>query len=139
VASQGGFTSMLLVVLSYVSLLKCYINRVWVTIRENIKITPKESLGCSELKKHMPWFNEACSELLGQRKQAKLLWLQDPSEINGDNVKNLRCEVSRHFRNEKREYLKDKINKLGINSKNKNIRGQYRGKNEFKEGLPTWK
>jgi hypothetical protein len=50
-----------------------------------------------------------------------LQWLQDPSEINGDNLNNVRCEASRHFKNKKREYLKDKINKLATNSKNKNI------------------
>jgi hypothetical protein len=39
------------------------INRAWETIRENIKISAKESLGCYELKKHKPWFNEGCSKL----------------------------------------------------------------------------
>jgi hypothetical protein len=57
--------------------------------------------------------------------------LQDPSEINGDNLNNVRREASRHFRNKKREYLKDKINELATNSKNKNL---YRGRNEFKRG-----
>jgi hypothetical protein len=54
--------------------------------------------------------------------QAKLQWLQDPSEINGDNLNNVRHEASRYFRNKKREYLKDEINELATNSKNKNIR-----------------
>jgi hypothetical protein len=48
------------------------INSVWETIRENIKISVKKSIGYYELKKHKPWFDEACSELLDQRKQAKL-------------------------------------------------------------------
>jgi hypothetical protein len=37
-----------------------------------------------------------------------LEWLQDPSEINGDNLNNIRRETSRHFRNKKKEYMKDK-------------------------------
>jgi hypothetical protein len=41
-------------------------------------------------------------------------------------------EASRYFRNEKREYLKYKLNELATNSKNKNIRYLYRGINEFK-------
>jgi hypothetical protein len=65
----------------------------------------KENLGCYEPKQHKPWFEEGCSELLDQRKQAKLQWLQDPCEINGDNLKNVRRETSRHFRNKKREYM----------------------------------
>jgi hypothetical protein len=71
-------------------------------------------------------------ELLDQRKQAKLLWLQEPSEINGDNLNNVRREASRYFRNKMMEYLKDKINELATTSKNKNIRDLYRGINEFK-------
>jgi hypothetical protein len=67
-------------------------------------------------------------------KQAKLQRLQDPSEINGDNLNNVRCETSRHFKNKKREHLKGKINELETNSKNKNIRHLYRGINEFKRG-----
>jgi hypothetical protein len=63
-----------------------------------------------------------------------LLWLQDKSEINGIILNNVRCEVSRYFRNKKREYLKDKINELALNSKNKNIRDLYRGINEFRRG-----
>jgi hypothetical protein len=55
------------------------VNRMWVTIRQNIKISAEESPGYYELKKYMPWFNEGCSKLLNQRKQAKLQWLQDPS------------------------------------------------------------
>jgi hypothetical protein len=36
----------------------------WETIRENIKISAKESIGYGELKKHKPWFDKGCSELL---------------------------------------------------------------------------
>jgi hypothetical protein len=86
------------------------------------------------LKKHKAWFDEGCYKLLDQRKEAKLQWLQDPSEINEDNLICVRREASKHFRNEKREYLKDKINELARNRKNKNIRDMYRGINEFKRG-----
>jgi hypothetical protein len=60
------------------------------------------------LKKHKPWFDEGYSKLLDQRKEAKLQWLQDPNEINEDNLNNVRREANRRFRNKKREYLKDK-------------------------------
>jgi hypothetical protein len=98
----------------------------------NIKFSAKEGLGYFELKKHKPWFNKGCSKLLDQRKQAKLQWLQDSNEINADNLNNIRWEASRYFRNKKREYLKNKINELAMNSKNKNIRDLYKGINEFK-------
>jgi hypothetical protein len=58
--------------------------------------------------------------------------LHDSSEINGDNLNNVRREASRYFRNNKREYLKDKINELAMNSKNMNIRDLYRRTIGFK-------
>jgi hypothetical protein len=59
--------------------------------------------------------------------------LQNPSQISGDNLQNLRCETSKIFRNKKREYMKGKINELETNNENKNIRDLYRGINEFKK------
>jgi hypothetical protein len=49
----------------------------------------------------------------------KLKWLQNPSQINGDNLQNVRHETSRAFRKKKREYLKDRINELETNNKTK--------------------
>jgi hypothetical protein len=51
--------------------------------------------------------------------------MQDPSEVNEDNLRNVRREASRHFRNNRRKYLKDKIDEIELNSKNKNIRDLY--------------
>jgi hypothetical protein len=110
------------------------INREWDNIRENIKIPAQESLGYCESKHCKLWLDEECSKLADRRKQAKLQWFQDPSEANKDNLNDVRWEANRHFRNKKREYLKDKMNDLKSNSKNKNIRDLYRGINEFKKG-----
>jgi len=49
-------------------------------------------------------------------------WIQDPSQSNVDILNNVRREVSRHFRNKKEAYLRDKIEELGTNSKIQNIR-----------------
>jgi hypothetical protein len=109
-------------------------NRAWENIRENIKTSAKESLGHYELQQHKPWFDDECSKLIDRRKQAKLQWLQNPSLVNGDNMDNVRREASRTLRAKKREYLKNKINRLETNSNNKNLRDLYRGINEFKKG-----
>jgi hypothetical protein len=61
-------------------------------------------------------------------------WLQHPIKIKGDNLDNVRREASRYFRNKKKVYLKDRINELATNSKNKNIRDLYIGINEFEKG-----
>jgi hypothetical protein len=54
--------------------------------------------------------------------------------VNEDNLRNVRREASRHFRNNKREYLKDKITEIELKSKNKNIRDMYKDITEFKKG-----
>jgi hypothetical protein len=56
-------------------------------LKKIIKISAKDSLGYFQLK-HKPWFDEGCPKILDQGKQAKLQWLQDPSEVNGDNLNN---------------------------------------------------
>jgi hypothetical protein len=40
------------------------VNNAWETIRENINISAKESLGYYELKKNKPWFDEGCSKYI---------------------------------------------------------------------------
>jgi hypothetical protein len=54
--------------------------------------------------------------------------------MKGDNLNYIERVASRHFRNTKRDYMKDKINELATSSKNKNIRDLYRGINVFERG-----
>ena len=61
-------------------------------------------------------------------------WIQDPSQSNVDNVNKVRREVSRHFRNKMKAYLKAKIEELETNSRIQNIRDLYRGISDFKMG-----
>jgi len=39
-------------------------------------------------------------------------WLYDSSQINVDNLNNVRCETSKHLKNKGREYLTKKVNVL---------------------------
>jgi hypothetical protein len=100
------------------------INRAWDNVRENIKISAQDSVGYCESKHRKPWFDEECSQLVDRRVQAKLQWLQDPSEANEDNLSDVRHEVSRQFRtkDQGKGIFEGKINELESNSKNKNIR-----------------
>jgi hypothetical protein len=106
----------------------------WDNMSENINISAERSLGYWESKHHKPWFDEECSKLVDRRRKAKLQWLQNPTEVTEDYHSNVRREASRLFRQEKREYLKEKINELESNSKTKTIRDLYRYINEFKMG-----
>jgi hypothetical protein len=110
------------------------VNRAWENIKENIKTSAKASLGLRELKRHKPWFDEGCVGFLDKRKQAKMQWIQDPSRSNADNLNSVRRDVSRHFRNKKKAYLKAKIEEFETNSKIKKVRDLYRGHNDFKKG-----
>jgi len=61
-------------------------------------------------------------------------WLQDPSQSNVNNLNNVRRDVSRHFRNKKKAYVKAKIEELETKSRIQNTRDLYRGISEFKKG-----
>jgi len=78
-------------------------------IKENIKIPANESLGLCELKQYKPWFHKECVGFLDPRKHARMQWLQDPKQSNGDNLNNVSREASRYFRFKKKEYLNAKI------------------------------
>ena len=61
-------------------------------------------------------------------------WILDPSQSKVDNLNSVRREVSRHFRNKKKAYLRAKIEELETNSKIQKIRDLYRDINDFKKG-----
>jgi len=60
-------------------------------------------------------------------------WIQDPSQSNVDNLNNVRRDVSRHFRNRTKAYLKAIIEELETNSRIRNIRDLYREINDLKK------
>jgi len=61
-------------------------------------------------------------------------WTQDPSQSNVDILNNVRREVSRHFRDKKKAYLRAKIEELETNSKIQNIRDLYRASMTLRRG-----
>jgi hypothetical protein len=65
------------------------VNRAWENIKEKIKTSAKETLGLHEFKRHKPWFGKECLGFLDQRTQAKMQWIQDPSQSNLDNLNNV--------------------------------------------------
>ena len=89
------------------------------------------------LKQNKPWFDEECLGFLDQMKWAKMQWIRVQSQSNVDILNNVRCEVSRHFRNRKKAHLRAKIEKLETNSKIQNIRDLYRDINDFKNGYQS--
>jgi hypothetical protein len=109
------------------------INRVWESIKVNIKISAKDSIGLHEIKQNKQWFDKECLGVLDQRKQSKMQWIQDPNQSNVDNMNNVRRDASRHFRNKKKAYLKAKFEELETNSKINKIRKLYRGPNHFQK------
>ncbi|KAJ4435014.1 hypothetical protein ANN_23587 [Periplaneta americana] len=112
------------------------VNSVWENIRDSIKIAAEQSIGYYETKKKKQWFDEDCCIVVERRKQAKLKFLQDPVEEKRDTViismKDGKQVVRLGIK--KRDYLKEKLNEVETNSKNKNIRDLYKGIKEFKNG-----
>jgi hypothetical protein len=110
------------------------INRAWENIKESIQTSARESLGLHESKQHKPWFDEEFLGFLDRRKQAKMRWMQDPSQSNVENLNKVRWDASKHLRNKKKAYMKAKIEEMETNSKIKNVRDLYRGINDFEKG-----
>jgi hypothetical protein len=47
----------------------------------------------------------------------RLQWLQNPSEVSGDNLNNTSHEIFRYYKNEGREYIRDVINEAATNER----------------------
>jgi hypothetical protein len=77
------------------------INRAWENIKESIQTSARESLGLHDSKQHKPWFDEERLGFLGRRKQAKMKWMQDPSQSNVENPNKVRRDASRHLKEQK--------------------------------------
>ena len=92
------------------------------------------SLGLHELNQNKPWLVEECLGFLDPKKRAKLQWIEEPRLSNVVILNNVRREVSRHFRNKKKAYFREKFEELETKSKIQNIRDLYRGFNYFKKG-----
>jgi hypothetical protein len=60
--------------------------------------------------------------IIRSKEKSQISVVTGPKRNKWGNLNNTRREASRHFRNKKREHLKDKINEFATNSKNKNIR-----------------
>ncbi|PSN39681.1 hypothetical protein C0J52_14417 [Blattella germanica] len=84
-------------------------NWEWETIRDTIKLSASESVG------------------LLKKRQTKMNWMRERNEQNSEQLCSIRRETTRFLKNKKREYLKEKINDLEINAKNRNIRELYQG------------
>ena len=110
------------------------VNRTWEIIIENTQTSAKGSLGLDEFKQNKSWFDEECLGFFYQSKRAKIQWIQDPSQSNVNNLNKVRREVSRHFTNKRKAYLRAKIEELETNNKIQNIRDLYRGISDFKKG-----
>jgi hypothetical protein len=105
-----------------------YISRVydrWVRIKDSIKASAKEKVGILETHRNKPWFDQECSELANKRKQAKLLWLQNPNDQTAKDFANIVQDTCRTFKKKKCDCMKAKVNKLEENSKDKNIQEMY--------------
>jgi hypothetical protein len=63
------------------------INRAWESIIENIKVLAKQNLGYYEWRQHKLWLDKECSKLLHRRKSTKFQLLQNPIQLNCDNLK----------------------------------------------------
>jgi hypothetical protein len=64
---------------------------------------------------------------------ASFSWI-DNRIVFDDNLKNVRSEAVRHFRNKEKAFLKAKFEEIKTNSKIKNIRDLNRGINDSKKG-----
>ena len=61
--------------------------------------------------------------------------MQNPNDQTAEDFSNVRCNTCRTFKKKKCDYMKEIVNKLKENSKNKNIWEMYKGISELKKRI----
>jgi hypothetical protein len=74
-----------------------------VKIRDSFKASAEVKVGILETHRNKSWFDQECSELANKRKQAKLLWLQNPSDQIAEDLTNIRHNT---FTKKTHDYMK---------------------------------
>ena len=74
------------------------VDDTWVKIRDSIKVSAKEKVWVFETNRNKPWFDQECSELANKRKQAKLIWLQNPNDQTAEDFRNVRRDTCKMFK-----------------------------------------
>ena len=59
-----------------------------------IKESAEDKTEVLETHKNKSWFHQKCSELVNKRKQAKLLWLQNPNDQTVEDFTNIRINTA---------------------------------------------
>ncbi|KAL4143409.1 hypothetical protein QTP88_005744 [Uroleucon formosanum] len=77
----------------------------WEAIKETLKVVTDTTIG-KQKKVKKPWFNTSCEEALNRRKEARLQWINDPTNREKESTyKERQKEASNIFRFEKRKLM----------------------------------
>ncbi|XP_025406268.1 uncharacterized protein LOC112680398 [Sipha flava] len=77
------------------------------TIKETLKVVTDTTIG-KQKKSEETWFNTSCEETLNRRKDARLQWINDPSNREKESTyKERQKDANNIFRFEKRKFTKD--------------------------------
>jgi hypothetical protein len=81
-------------------------------IRYSVKLSAKKNLGFYKLRQHKPLFDKECSRTIRSKEASKMSMVTGSTQVNGDNLNNVRHEASKHVRNKMQKHMKEKISDL---------------------------
>ncbi|KAL4143118.1 hypothetical protein QTP88_005484 [Uroleucon formosanum] len=106
----------------------------WEAIKETLKVVTDTTIG-KQKKVKKPWFNTSCEEALNRRKEARLQWINDPTNREKESTyKERQKEASNIFRFEKRKYTKDILWEAETNHRVNKTRELYQKINAIRSG-----
>lgn len=92
-----------------------------------------QQVGTKRNSKAKEWFTERCKIVLEERKQARLRFLNKPTEENKKKNEAARKKAKQVCRQEKRKYINEELNTIEEKYKNKEIRNFYQGAKKLRE------
>ncbi|XP_050439094.1 uncharacterized protein LOC126844740 [Adelges cooleyi] len=91
------------------------VNSGWSQLKEAVIISASETLSIGKRMRQKSWFNQVCKEAIDKRNELRKTALQNPSIDATDKYKEQRKTTNKILRREKRQFKKERIEKLEIN------------------------
>lgn len=97
----------------------------WNIIAESVTTTVSQVVGYKDRPKRKAWFDNECMEKNGEKKTARLRWLETSAEIDLNNYKRKRKEADKLYKLKKNKWLDDRMKEIEESSSKHDMKAFY--------------
>jgi len=101
------------------------IEEEWKSIKEGVVNAAAKTIGYESKKILKTWFDSECEQLIGDKKQARLKWLNKGKPEDRENYKEKRKQANKIFKKKKSEWIEKMMTEIEVENQRNNTRPLY--------------